>query len=204
MSFSFTYYAPNLNRIPNAFYIANTALPRETYNSTAIFSYRRGNFSDWATARSSATAELVSNNINIANSFVSPKYLIRRTGIQFSTTWGIVPVGMAITFGTDDGSGFPFKIRAFKGTTSTLTGALSEYSIPLNQGLVPFSEEVEVTDIGGVNLYFNQTAIDAFLANPDQNVFILGEYDYNNIEPTINYSISNTDPLSTVGLTGQT
>ncbi len=48
------------------------------------------------------------------------------------------------------------------------------------------SEEVEVTEIGngGVDLYFNQTAIDAFLANPNQNIFILGEYDYNNIAPT--------------------
>ena len=204
MSFSFTYYAPNLNRIPNTFYIANTALPRETYNSTAIFSYRRGNFSDWTTTRSSATAELVSNNINIANSFVSPKYLIRRTGVKFFTPWGLVPVGMVINFSYDSYDGLPFKIRAFKGTTSTLTGALSEYSIPLNQGLVPFSEEVEATDSGGVDLYFNQTAIDAFLANPNQNIFILGEYDYNNIEPTVNYTVSNGDPSSISALTGQT
>lgn len=200
----FTYYAPNLNRIPNAFYMPGTSLPRETYESTAIFSYRRGNSSDWATVRSSATAELVSNNINIANSFTSPNYSIRRTGIQFSTTWGLVPVGMKITFSADTEFNLPFKIRAFKGTTSTLTGATSEYSIPLSEGLIPFSEEIEVKGIGeNLELYFNQTAIDAFLANPDQNIFILGEYDYNNIEPTINYSISNTDPSATSALTGQ-
>jgi hypothetical protein len=68
----------------------------------------------------------------------------------------------------------PFKVRAFKGTTTTLTGEKSEYSIPLNQGLVPFSEEIEVEPGKPVFLYFNQTAVDAFLANPNQNIFVLG------------------------------
>ena len=139
----------------------------------------------------------------IQNRF-SGTYSITRTGVQFSTTWGIVPVGMSIDFISDFSDNLPFKIRAFKGTTSTLTGVTSEYSIPLNQGLVPFSEEFEVTDIGFVNLYFNQTAIDAFLANPDQNIFILGEYDYNNIAPTASYAVANTDPASVVNLTGTT
>jgi hypothetical protein len=111
---------------------------------------------------------------------------------------------MSIDFISDGVDNLPFKIRAFKGTTSALTGVTSEYSIPLNQGLVPFSEEFEVTDIGFVNLYFNQTAIDAFLANPDQNIFILGEYDYNNIAPTASYAVANTDPASVVNLTGTT
>ena len=97
----------------------------------------------------------------------------------------------------------PFKIRAFKGTTSALTGVGSEYKIPLDEGLVPFSEELEVTEIGEINLYFNQTAIDAFLANPNQNVFILGEYDYNNIEPTTTFTINSGNPEATSTLTGQ-
>jgi hypothetical protein len=201
---SFTYYAPNLNRIPNAFYIANPNLPRETFNATKIFRYRRGDSSNWTTVRSAATSVSVGGIIDIQNAFGSPNYSITRTGVQFSIAWGLVPVGMAISFGFDSYSNLPFKIRAFKGTTSTLTGATSEYSIPLNQGLVPFSEEIEVTsNVEGTNLYFNQTAIDAFLANPDQNIFILGEYDYNNIAPTENYFISNSDPEAVVSLTGQ-
>jgi hypothetical protein len=199
----FTYYAPDLNRIPNTFFITGVGLPKESYESTAIFNYRRGDSSNWNVVRSAATSVSGGDKISIQNAFESPNYSITRMGVQFSTSWGIVPIGMAISFSYDSYDNLPFKIRAFKGTTTTLTGAQSEYSIPLNQGLVPFSEEVEVTDGGGVNLYFNQTAIDAFLANPNQNVFILGEYDYNNIAPTINYAVSNTDPSSTVVLTGQ-
>jgi hypothetical protein len=200
---SFTYYAPNLNRIPNAFYIANPNLPRETYESTKIFRYRRGDSSNWTSVRSAATSVSVGGIIDIQNAFGSPNYSITRMGVQFSTAWGLVPVGMAIYFEFDLYDDLPFKIKAFKGTRTTLTGALSEYSIPLNQGLVPFSEETEVEPGKPVILYFNQTAIDAFLANPNQNIFVLGEYDYNNIEPTENYVISNSDPEAVVSLTGQ-
>jgi len=199
---SFTYYAPNLNRIPNAFYIASKFSPKESYESTAVFNYRRGGSSNWTTVRSSVAAGNVGGIINIQNAFASPNYSITRTGVQFSTTWGIVPVGMSISFSFDLANNLPFKVRAFKGTTTTLTGATSEYSIPLNQGLIPFSEEIEVTESAAVTLYFNQTAIDAFLANPDQNIFILGEYDYNNIEPTVGYSISNSDSSTVVSLDG--
>ena len=198
---SFTYYAPNLNRIPNAFYIASKFSPRETFNAIKIFRYRRGDSSNWTSVRSSPSGG-VGGIIDIQNAFASPSYSITRTGVQFSTAWGIVPVGMSIAFDFDLANNLPFKIKAFKGTTTTLTGVESEYSIPLNQGLVPFSEEIEVTEVGGTNLYFNQTAIDAFLANPNQNVFILGEYDYNNVPPTVNYSISNSNPSAVVSLDG--
>ena len=197
----FTYYAPNLNRIPNAFFIASKYFPSETYESTAIYNYTRGGGVTWNGVRSSPTSGTGGNGIEIRNRF-SGTYSIARTGIQFSTTWGIVPVGMVMYLGIDFSDNLPFKIRAFKGTTSTLTGVTSEYSIPLNQGLTPFSEELEITDVGGIELYFNQTAIDAFLANPDQNIFILGEYDYNNIEPTENYLISNNNPSVISELTG--
>ena len=196
-----TYYAPNLNRIPNAFYIANTGLPKETYQSTAIYKYNMGGVT-WNGVRSSPTSGTVGNIIEIQNRF-SGTYSITRMGVQFSTTWGIVPVGMVIDFEIDNLNNRPFKIRAFKGTTSALTGVTSEYSIPLNQGLIPFSEELEVTEVGVINLYFNQTAINAFLANPNQNIFILGEYDYNNIAPTANYIITNTDPSAASTLIGQ-
>ena len=200
---SFTYYAPNLNRIPNAFYIASKFSPKESYESTAIFRYRRGNSSNWTTVRSAATATSVNNTIAIQNAFASPDYTILRMGVQFSTSWGLVPVGMNILFDFDLSNNLPFKVRAFKGTTTTLTGAQSEYSIPLNQGLVPFSEEIEVEPGNPALLYFNQTAVDAFLTNPNQNIFILGEYDYNNVPPTVNYSISNSDLSAVVQLTGQ-
>lgn len=199
----FTYYAPNLNRTPNTFYIPGSGLLKQAFNSTAIFRYRNGNSSNWTTIRSAATSVSVGGVIEIQNAFVSPNYSITRTGVQFSTAWGIVPVGMAVSFNFDSSNNLPFKVRAFKGTTTTLTGATSEYSIPLNQGLVPFSEEIEVTLVGDTNLYFNQTAIDAFLANPNQNIFILGEYDYNNVPPTVNYFISNSDPSAVVQLNGQ-
>jgi hypothetical protein len=199
-----TYRAQDLaNRITNVFYIAGNGLPRETYTSTAIFSYRRTGIG-WDAVRSSAAADVVSGRVVIANRFVPPNYGIDRTGIQFETTWGIVPVGMVINFFTDGGINLPFKIKAFKGTTSILTGDPGEYEIPLDEGLVPFSDELEVTAEGDTNLYFNQTAMDAFLANPNQNVFILGEYDYNNIEPTTIYTLSNSDPSATSLLIGQT
>lgn len=198
-----TYYAPNLNRIPNAFYIRGNGLPRESYEATKIFNYSVSN-ANWTAARSDNTSD-VGDTIYIANSFITPNYSISRTGIQFETAWGVVPVGMRIEFVADTEENLPFKIRAFKGTTSILDGISSEYKIPLDEGLVPFSEEFEVTSLGGsLYLYFNQTAIDAFLANPNQNIFILGEYDYNNIEPTTKYTLSNSDPGAVVGLTGQT
>jgi hypothetical protein len=198
----FTYYAPDLNRTPNTFYIPGIGLPREGFDDTAIFNYKRAGI-NWTSVRSSLAAVSVGGSIDIQNTFVSPNYSITRTGVQFSTAWGIVPVGMVISFSFDLANDLPFKVRAFKGTTTTLTGATSEYSIPLNQGLVPFSEEIEVIpESAAVTLYFNQTAIDAFLANPDQNIFILGEYDYNNIEPTVGYSISNSDSSTVVSLDG--
>ena len=199
----FIYQARDLNRIPNAFFIAGNGLPKEIYTSTAIFSYRRAGVG-WDAVRSSAAADVVSGRVVIANRFASLNYGIDRTGIQFETTWGIVPVGMVINFFTDGGINLPFKIKAFKGTTSILTGDPGEYKIPLDEGLVPFSDEFEVTAEGDIDLYFNQTAIDAFLASPDQNVFILGEYDYNNIEPTTIYTLSNSDPSATSLLIGQT
>ena len=132
-----------------------------------------------------------------------------RTGVQFSTTWGIVPVGMRISFALDYFNlpeGGILKIQAFKGTSTALTGDSSEYTIPLDEGLIPYSNEVEVDGITaeGSNpiLYFNQTAINDFLANPDQNLFILGEYDYNNIAPTDRYAAGDSQG-SNVGLTGQ-
>jgi hypothetical protein len=200
---SFTYYAPNLNRTPNTFFIPGNGLPIEIFDATAIFNYRRGGSSNWTTVRSAATAGPVGNTIDIQNNFTSPNYEISRTGVQFSTTWGLVPVGMVMTFAFDLANNLPFKVRAFKGTTTTLTGAQSEYSIPLNQGLVPFSEEIEIGPSNPVPLFFNQTAIDAFLANPNQNIFILGEYDYNNVPPTGIYTMSNSDPSAVVQLMGQ-
>lgn len=198
---SFIYQARDLNRIPNAFFISGADNLKESHESTAIFSYS-SQPNTWASARSAINGQ-VGGKIFIQNRFDPPNYTIARTGIQFETTWGVVPVGMVISIPIDLSNNLPFKIRAFKGTTSALTGVSSEYSIPLNQGLVPFSEELEVTEYSVV-LYFNQTAIDAFLANPNQNVFILGEYDYNNIEPTETYFISNSDSGAVVELTGQT
>jgi hypothetical protein len=201
---SFIYQARDLaNRIPNSFYIPGDGLPRETYESTVIFNYSVTN-TNWTAARLD-NISTVSNTVLVVNRFSAPSYTISRTGIQFSTTWGVVPVGMKIEFVADTEENLPFKIRVFKGTTTTLTGDESEYKTPIDEGLVPFSEELEVTSLeGSLSLYFNQTAIDAFLANPDQNIFILGEYDYNDIEPTVNYTVGDTNPANFVGLSGQT
>jgi hypothetical protein len=206
---SFTYYAPNLNRTPNTFYIPGNDLPRESFFSTAIFNYRRGGGVSWASVRS-ATTSTVNSGVSIQNDFNGVVYTLARTGVQFSTDWGVVPVGMSIAF-TLDGFSLPIggilKIQAFKGTSTALTGNSREYTIPLDEGLIPYSNEVEVDGITaeGSNpvLYFNQRAINDFLANPDQNLFILGEYDYNNIAPTDRYAASDSQ-FGTVGLVGQT
>jgi hypothetical protein len=204
-----TYRAQDLaNRITNVFYIAGNGLPRETYVSTAVYNYGRGS-NTWASVRSAATGD-VDNGVNIRNDLSGGNYTLFRTGVQFSTDWGVVPVGMAIAF-TLDGFSLPIggilKIQAFKGTSTALTGDSSEFAIPLNEGLIPYSNEVEVDGITaeGSNpvLYFNQRAINDFLANPDQNLFILGEYDYNNIAPTVRYSVRNLSG-DDVSLAGQT
>jgi hypothetical protein len=204
-----TYRAQDLaNRITNAFYVVGDGLPRESYNSVAVYNYRRGS-TTWASVRSATTGN-VNSGISIQNDFNGVAYTIARTGVQFSTDWGVVPVGMSIAFTLDSFSlpiGGILKIQAFKGTSTVLTGDSSEYTIPLNQGLIPYSSEVEVDGItsGGSNpiLYFNQRAINDFLANPNQNLFILGEYDYNNIAPTDRYAAGDSQG-SNVGLAGQT
>jgi hypothetical protein len=201
-----TYRAQDLaNRITNVFYIAGKGLPRESYDSVAVYNYRRGS-NTWASVRSAATGD-VDNGVNIRNDLSGGNYTIARTGVQFSTDWGVVPVGMAIAFALDSFSlpiGGILKIQAFKGTSTALTGDSSEFAIPLNEGLIPYSYEVEVDGVNaGAVLYFNQRAINDFLANPNQNLFILGEYDYNNIAPTVRYAVGDST-IGTVGLTGQT
>jgi hypothetical protein len=206
----FTYYAPNLaNRIPNVFYILGVDSVRETYTSTAVYNYRRENGATWSSVRDSLTG-VVSNGIEINNGLTLGEYTLTRTGVQFSTTWGIVPVGIEIQFFLDTFTlpeGQSLKIQAFKGASTALTGISSEYTIPLDQGLVPYSNEIEIDGISSEStspiLYFNQTAINDFIANPDQNLFILGEYDYNNIAPTDRYAAGDSQG-SNVGLTGQT
>jgi hypothetical protein len=204
-----TYRAQDLaNRIINVFYIPGDGLPRESYESTAVYNYRRGS-TTWASVRSAAAAGTVNSGVSIQNDFAGGTYTLARTGVQFSTTWGIVPVGIAIGFALDYFNlpeGGTFKIQAFKGTSTALTGDQSEYAIPLDQGLVPYTNEITIDGISSEsirpNLYFNQTAINDFLANPDQNLFILGEYDYNNIAPTDRYGCSDT-ALAGITLSGQ-
>ena len=204
-----TYRAQDLeNRIPNVFYILGVDTVRETYLSTAVYNYK-GESTTWASVRSAATGN-VNNTILIQNDFNRVAYSLARTGVQFSTTWGIVPVGMKIGFQLDTFNlpvGQSLKIQAFKGTSTALTGISSEFAIPLNQGLIPYSNEVELDGISPESvspiLYFNQTAINDFLANPDQNLFILGEYDYNNIAPTDRYAAGDSQGLK-VSLQGNT
>jgi hypothetical protein len=201
-----TYRAQDLaNRIPNVFYIAGVDTVKEGYESTAVYSYRRGDVS-WASVRSAVEAANVDSGVSIQNNFAGT-YSLARMGVQFSTAWGIVPVGIFISFVLDTlifPEGGTLKIQAFKGTSTALTGDPSEYAIPLNQGLIPYSNEVEINE-GNEEpiLYFNQTAINDFLANPNQNLFILGEYDYNNIAPTAIYWFYDTT-LTGVVLQGNT
>jgi hypothetical protein len=204
-----TYYAQDLeNRITNVFYILGVDTVRESYESTAVYNYRRSNGVSWNTVRESSTGD-VGTKVEIIND-LDGTYTLARTGVQFSTTWGIVPVGMQIYFSLDSFSlpvGQSLKIQAFKGTSTALTGISSEFAIPLNQGLIPYSNEIEIDGISDESLvptlYFNQTAINDFIANPDQNLFILGEYDYNNIAPTTRNSaaFSQVEPVSLQGNT---
>jgi hypothetical protein len=204
-----TYRAQDLaNRITNVFYINGVDSVRETYPSTAVYSYRIGNGVSWNTVRESSTGD-VGTKVEIIND-LDGTYTLARTGVQFSTTWGIVPVGMLIYFSLDSFSlleGQSLKIQAFKGTSTALTGIPSEFAIPLNQGLIPYSNEIEIDGISYESfnpiLYFNQTAINDFIANPDQNLFILGEYDYNNIAPTARNSAADSQELG-VYLQGNT
>ena len=204
-----TYYAPDLeNRIPNVFFIPGSTSTKETYASIKVYNYTRNGL-NWSAPRISSAAETVSDGVSIYNSF-GGGYTLTRTGVQFSTTWGIVPAGIAMNFKLDYFNiphGETFKIQAFKGNSNSLTGNPNEYSIPLNQGLIPYTNEIAIDGVSQDSLtpilYFNQTAINDFLANPNQNLFILGEYDYNNIAPTNRYECSDPQALE-VGLLGIT
>jgi hypothetical protein len=107
---------------------------------------------------------------------------------------------------TLDGGG-TLKIQAFKGTSTALTGISSEFAIPLDEGLIPYSNEITIDGVSEEStspiLYFNQRAINDFIANPNQNLFILGEYDYNNIAPTARNSAADSQELK-VSLQGNT
>jgi hypothetical protein len=204
-----TYRAQDLaNRIPNVFYILGVDTVKETYASTAVYNYRISKNTSWNDVRDSPVGN-VNNTVSIQNDFGGGTYTLARTGVQFSTTWGIIPVGMQIYFQLDIFTlpeGQSLKIQAFKGTSTALTGVQSEFAIPLNEGLIPYSNEVEINGVSEESfnpiLYFNQTAINDFIANPDQNLFILGEYDYNNIAPTSRYAAEDSTNNDVV-LTGQ-
>lgn len=194
-----TFSAQDLaNRVLNPFFIQGASATQEAYYPTEYFAYQISPELTWNAARSSTSTVGISNTTIWVNNTYFPgstEYTIFRTGINYDfTSFIITPVGMYISFKLDSLTSENFKIKAVKGDTSTLVGTDPEVAIPYNEGFVEFSSEFLVTpSTNTVVLYFNQTALDYFAANPIGNFFIVGEFDYNNAAPAANITYEIVD-----------
>ena len=192
-----TYQARDLaNRITNTEPIFGVNSQQETIEPAATYAYNISRRPTWNIARNS-NASGVYNNFRILNLF-DPilGFDLTRTGVQYNTALSFTPVGSYINLRIDSFN-FPvgvtsFKIRVYKGRSQLLTGAFSEMRTPSNTGYIPYSNEITVTeDATRYQIYLNSLATSDLIGkNGALNLFILGEFDYNNIDPTTTYSLS--------------
>jgi len=190
------YYAPNLaNRITNTEPIFGVNSKPENFEASAIYAYNVLDASTWDAARLS-DASSVENKFRIVNSpTVGKRFDLTRTGVQYNSTLTFTPVGSFISIRIDTlilPSGATFKIRAYKGRNQALTGALNENRIPATTGYIPYSNEFIIDEsTTRVDLYLNSLATNDLITKAGNlNLFILGEWDYNNIPPSDTYEIS--------------
>ena len=184
------YYAPDLeNRIINTEPILGVNSQQEAFEPTATYAYNVVQAGTWAGARL-GDATNVSSNFSIKNTFITTRYDLTRTGVQYNASLSFTPIGSYITFRTTSFI-FPqnvssFKIRVYKGRTQALAGGIAESKIPATSGYIPYSDEITLTeDSNTYTIYLNSLATSDLIArNGVFNFFILGEFDYNNIVPT--------------------
>jgi hypothetical protein len=185
-----TYYAPDLeNRITNTEPILGVNSQQKNFEPTATYAYNVVQAGTWAGARL-GDATNVGNSFFIKNTFITTRYNLTRTGVQYNASLPFIPIGSYIIVSIDSFT-FPqninsFKIRVYKGRSQSLTGVIQENRIPQSSRYTPYSGEIEI--IENQTKYFiflNSLATSDLIAgNGLFNFFILGEFDYNNIAPT--------------------
>jgi hypothetical protein len=182
------------NRITNTEPIFGINSQSEGFAPSAIYSYNVIDASSWEAARLS-DASFVGDKFRIRNSPNRANFDLTRTGVQYDAALTFIPVGLSIRIRIDDfiiplrGS---FKIRAYKGRPQDLTGASNENRIPVTTGYIPYSKEyIFDEDNTRIDMYLNSLATNDLIARAGKlNLFILGEWDYNNIPPNDAYGIS--------------
>jgi hypothetical protein len=188
-----TYRAQDLaNRVINTEPIRGVNSIRESFEPVETYAYDINREPNWDIIRNS-NAEGVYNNFRIENTF-SPLtgFNLTRTGVQYNTTAAtITPVGLYVTINIDEiflPVGGNLKIRAYKGRPQGLGGVASEMRIPFTTGYIPYSSEITIGAIGDYTIYLNSLATTDLIAEGGSlNLFILGEFDYNDVDPTESY-----------------
>jgi hypothetical protein len=190
-----TYRAQDLaNRITNTEPIIGINSQKEGFNPSAIYAYNVTGATAWDTARIS-DASSVENIFKVRNSPNRANFELTRTGVQYDAALTFTPVGSYITIIIDTFT-LPFratfKIRAYKGRPQDLIGAPGENRIPANTGYIPYSSEFTIDENTTLaTLYLNSLATNDLIARAGKlNLFILGEWDYNNIPPSNTYEVS--------------
>jgi hypothetical protein len=185
-----TYRAQDLaNRITNTEPLFGANSQQEGFLAEALYAYNVVQSQTWVEARL-RDATNVTTNFSIKNTFITTRYNLTRTGVQYNASLSFTPIGSFITFRTTSFV-FPqnvssFKIRVYKGRTQALAGGIAESKIPATSGYIPYSDEITLTeDSNTYTIYLNSLATSDLIArNGVFNFFILGEFDYNNIVPT--------------------
>ena len=191
-----TYRAQDLaNRVTNDTAIFGTNSQQENFEPSETYSYSVGG-SDWSALRTSA-ASSVNTYFSVINSNDGAgRFTLTRTGVQYNATLSFTPSGSYININIDTIT-FPtskttFKIRAYKGKSQSLVGDTGEIRTPANTGYIPYSSEFTIDENTlSVQLYLNSLATNDLIARAGRlNLFILGEWDYNNISPLSVYETS--------------
>ena len=201
------YYAPDLeNRIVNTEPILGGNSHQEAFEPTATYAYNVVQAGTWAGARL-GDATNVGNSFFIKNTFITTRYDLTRTGVQYDASLSFTPIGSYITVYVNSFA-FPqninsFKIRVYKGRSQALTGAVQENKILQSSGYIPYSNEIEIIENRTrYRIYLNSLATsDLIERNGNFNFFILGEFDYNNISPTQQFEITYNDLDPNIALT---
>jgi hypothetical protein len=190
-----TYRAQDLaNRIINTEPIFGVNSQAEKFLPTATYAYSVGG-SNWSALRGSV-ASSINTYFNVINSNDGAgRFTLARTGVQYDAALTFTPIGSYLDINIDTitlPQGATFKIRAYKGRPQALGGDPGELRIPANTGYTPYSNELIIDEnTTRATLYLNSLATNDLIARAGKlNLFILGEWDYNNVSPSNVYEIS--------------
>ena len=189
------YYATQLTGLfPNPFPFGTPM----THTPFVSYNYINNIDSPWNTEVSKSDCDIVENALGGAGYLTvhnEVNAVIVRPLVQYKSITYPNPtiIGAVLSLSIDPSSinAFPFKIKAFKGNEfAELSGTTVEYSNyinPLEGNNRVYSDEVSLTS--GESRYYinlNQNAIDDLKElNTTFVIALVGEYDYNDIEPEV-------------------